>query len=501
MLNRVAGVIALSCVCGIAVAGYGFEPVAALAPEAVGARSVAVGDVSGDGRDDVMVLGGGSNPLYRDKVLVYVQTDGGHFTPPTMHSYGANEYDYGGKVRLADLDADGDQDIVVMHYYGLGLLRNEGGLQFTLSTFPVFNGSNDFDTMDVDLDGNLDIVVMSAPWTDAHYGDGAGGIRDRALFNIQGGDDLHLADMNNDGRRDLVFVAHERVRVHLHEDNGFSLEPIMLPMRFPYYDGDIAVSDFNGDGRMDIAAGPATRPKARIAIYEQGANGLYRLRRLLHTYGENGPMLVQDMDGNGHVDLVTSYDSTYGFVGLHMGRASGFVGESLFNAGPIGHVGAIGDLNHDGLKDVVVTNRGSVSYLRGRDSALEADLGVYLGLTNSAVAVRVDNHSSVMPSEQFSVSLLLDARYGPLSVGAMPEGCSNQTSWSRHDLAVFCQMEPLEAGSHRILTFPIAIPPRTTRNQLDARAALYPNMPDLRNDNNMALKRLLIPPTTGKVKR
>jgi hypothetical protein len=148
--------------------------------------------------------------------------------------------------------------------------------------------------------------------------------------------------------------------------------------------------------------------------------------------------------------------------------------------------------------DIVVTGQGSVSYLRGRNSALEADLGVYLGLAASTVAVRIDNHSSVMTSAPFTVGLTLDLRYGTPSIGALPEGCFDYT-WDGHDLRVFCQtMEPLAPGAHRILTFPITIPLRTTRNQLDARAVVSSDMPDLRRDNNTATKRLLIPPTTGK---
>src|SRR3990170_3231711 len=86
MYKQMAIAIALSCVCATAMAGYGFEPIAALAPDAAGARAVAVGDVTGDGRDDVVLLGGGSHPFFRNRVVLYAQTPAG-FAPPVAIDY------------------------------------------------------------------------------------------------------------------------------------------------------------------------------------------------------------------------------------------------------------------------------------------------------------------------------------------------------------------------------------------------------------------------------
>src|SRR5688500_13273783 len=118
MYKQMAGAVVLSCVCATATAaGYGFEPIAALAPESAAARAVAVGDVTGDGRDDVILLGAGSHPFYRNRVVLYAQTTGG-FAPPVAIDYHPEPTSYeafGSGLGLADLDADADLDIVVSH--------------------------------------------------------------------------------------------------------------------------------------------------------------------------------------------------------------------------------------------------------------------------------------------------------------------------------------------------------------------------------------------------
>lgn len=332
MFRQVAGAIVLSCVCGMAMAGYGFEPVAALAPDAVGARSIAVGDVSGDGRDDVVVLGGGSNPFYNRQVLVYVQRDGGSFAPPTRHSYDAGELDNNiGKLKLADLDDDGLLDIVVSHGAGLTLMRNEDGLQFALTRVPAVFGPSDFDFMDVDGDGCLDVVAVASfsMRGEVYYGDGAGGVREIVTFAIAGASNgrMYLADMNNDGRRDFVYLS-QGVRVHFQQDSGFAPDPITLPLGLGFFNGSIALADFNGDSRMDVAVGPLGFFDAKIAVYYQGVDGTYRQRRLMRTY-RFGPasMMVHDFDGDARRDLLALHGSFQGPVGLYLARPAGFVGE------------------------------------------------------------------------------------------------------------------------------------------------------------------------------
>lgn len=498
MVKRPAGAIALCCVCGVAIAGYGFEPIAALVPDEARARSMAIGDVSGDGRDDLVVLGGGLDPFYRNKVIVYAQTADGTLAPPVSISYG-NDGSLSQKVKLADLDGDGMQDIVISLEYETRLLQNEGDLLFTPRLLLDTHGPLDFDFMDVDADGNLDIVCKFGLPThnEVYFGDGQGGIRERLLINTPGGTEMYLVDMNGDGRRDLGYWDSYELRVlfHLHDGVGFSSDYTVVPLWFAPYPGvgDVALADFNGDGRGDIAA---SFFNGTIALLEQSQRGFDRRRSVLRSPLSGWGLLAADIDGNGQQDLlqVPAYSE---HIGLVLGRPNGYAPQILFYAG--GELGpgdrtAIGDLNGDGMKDLaIVTGSSGIAYLRGRATPLEADLGVYLELTGTAVAVRVDNLTEFQDSQLYELKLALDARFGSLAVDAFPEGCFENVD-ERHDVSINCEMDRLAPGASRTLNFPITIPPRSTMNHLTASASITTEFVESRSDNNMARKRILIPP-------
>lgn len=503
MSSRMACVIILSCLCQTGTAGYGFDPILPLAPEAAIAQSVAIGDVSGDGRKDLIVIAGGNHPVYSGKVLVYMQTDEGDLAPPVIVTYVEEANPYDARVKLADLNNDGDLDIVVAAFEGLFLLANEGDLTFTPGIAPGGLVQNeDLDFMDVDLDGNLDIVTMSG-WSGidplvVFYGDGQDGIRERVSFPVSGGRDVHLADINGDGVRDLVYLSDRKVFVHLHVATGFAIHPVAIPVRVSQqpFQAHLVVSDLNGDGRADLAVAEGAFLQAIIAIHLQQPDGSFRYKAgpVLQTHSL-GTLLADDIDRDGWNDLMVTHPDA-GKVGFFAGSANGFSAEAVFHTGTTNYDMQLqsDDINSDGLNDIVLqASPGGLSYLPGRVSEREADLGVYLGLGNTAVALRIENHGQSGSSDAHQVYVQLDLRFGSPVPGSLPEGCSVQP-WSMHDLQLLCEMMPLAAGAYHALLFPLTIPPRTSMNRLSAKAIVYPGVEDLRADNNVAQKQLLIRP-------
>ena len=104
---------------------------------------------------------------------------------------------------------------------------------------------------------------------------------------------------------------------------------------------------------------------------------------------------------------------------VFFGRQGGFHPEVSFMAGDASTF-AFGDFNDDGLADIAFAQQG-VSLLLSRSSAMEGDLGVYLGLVPNAAALRVDNHGA-MTSQSYTLRLRINVRFGPLSLGEMPNG-------------------------------------------------------------------------------
>ena len=494
MRIRMAGALALACMCGNAAANYGFDPVVALAPEAVGATSVAVGDVTGDGRADVVTLGTGTHAFYRNKVVVYAQTSTGGFATPVTHDFSALPGTFTPKtLALADMDADGALDIVVSYeadFQGrLSVLRNDNG-EFQIATHASSARFDSLHFTDVNMDSHLDVVAGGFPYeARILFGDGDGGIRNEVLvptgYSSSG---IQLADMDNDGRRDLVYGTYEGVVMQRHENGGFSSARRTLLPTSLYFFVNPTLGDFNGDGRVDIATSAYVHPGSFIEVYLQDRAGAFRRSRLVNAPNSfySGRMAVYDINGDGRDDLVRA--NLGGLIEVYLGSPRGLAPSATFVGDDASTGLAFGDLNADGRADLALADR-TISLMLSRGAPIESDLAVYLGLAPTAAVVRVENLGD-LSSTWFSLNAKLDARSGTLVFGTLPTGCS-ASNWNGYTQISCYNQAPLAAGQFRNYTFTFSRSAPSTANTLTAFARIG-QTGDLRQDNNVAYRQLNI---------
>ena len=169
-------------------------------------------------------------------------------------------------LALADVTGDGNIDIITSLSDGMGVFPGNGNLTFgapIISTTAPFR----FKMADFNGDGLLDLgMIMQQPsfGTDTigtALGNGNGTFQavrtqtgSSVLENLRISNDLEAGDVNGDGRPDLVvfnyasndvsvFVANPDGSLRPHQRYGIGNTPIL---------GTLA--DFNGDGRIDVAA-------------------------------------------------------------------------------------------------------------------------------------------------------------------------------------------------------------------------------------------------------
>src|ERR1043166_5302983 len=121
----------------------------------------------------------------------------------------------------------------------------------------------------------------------------------------------------------------------------------------------VAVGDFNGDGKLDLAA--ANRDSNNVSIFLGDGAGNFSAATNLDTGFDTLPVSVAvgDFNGDGKQDVVAAnYNNMpLGSVSIFLGDGVGnFSAATNFPAGSSPYSVAVGDFNGDGKQDLAVAN-------------------------------------------------------------------------------------------------------------------------------------------------
>jgi FG-GAP-like repeat/Abnormal spindle-like microcephaly-assoc'd, ASPM-SPD-2-Hydin len=175
-----------------------------------------------------------------------------------------------------------------------------------------------------------------------------------------------VADFNGDGKPDVAVVDRASNTVSILLGNGDGTFAAAASYAIGVDSVAIAVGDFNGDGKLDLVT--ANRAAYTISVLLGNGDGTFGNRVDYITGTEPMALAVGDFNGDGYLDIaeVDNADNTVSiFLGLGNGAFQTPVAYPT-GASPIAIVG--GDFNGDGHLDLAIANAGSnnVSVLLGK---------------------------------------------------------------------------------------------------------------------------------------
>jgi hypothetical protein len=405
----------------------------------------ATADLNGDGKLDVVLASQcATNNCSNGVVSVLLGNGDGTYQPPVSYTT-AQETE---SLALGDVNGDGKLDILAVSYCNGGcssgvvnvLLGNgDGTFQAAVAYNTGAAYSNYLSVGDANGDGKLDLLVASQCSNTGScsngalsvlLGNGDGTFQTAVAYNsgAEGTDGIASADFNGDGKLDVAIASqcpnnnncpNGIVSLLLGNGDGTFQNPVNYNSG-GLYATSVAVGDVNGDGHLDLLVSNSCNNSSSctsgaVGVLLGNGDGTFQNAVQYLSGGETAQSVaVTDLNADGKLDLVVSNqcelngncqngtsttvllgngDGTFQLSASYASSSSDFNGLML---PPVTSV-MLGDVNGDGKPDVLVTtscdgnsitcSSGSVSVLLGYgDGTLQAGV-IYSSAGASAYGV------------------------------------------------------------------------------------------------------------------
>jgi hypothetical protein len=329
-------------------------------------EAVAIADLNGDGRKDVVMSTSSYFNTNDNSILIFFQNNAGALNPPIRYAAGANAV----SVAIADFNGDGKLDIAVgKKTSGIRVFWQDSTGGFTNFTdYPTPNAYH-IVAGDFNNDGRMDLAGIG--W-DTSQVDIFTQSNNGTLFlsgtypaSYAGNNDIKAADVNGDGLTDLVIMNGQtysvpNVSILLQTNGGFSA-PIICDLGGNQLTTGVGVGDFTGNGTNDIAVTyGGNSPNSKLTVFNQAAGDAFAVGVTLDSYDVPECMEVGDLDMDGRADIVTLHGG-WNAGGVYLQTSPGqLIPEQLFTlpyASSYNPQGlALGDVNGDGAPDIVIAD-------------------------------------------------------------------------------------------------------------------------------------------------
>ncbi|QEC66910.1 T9SS type A sorting domain-containing protein [Panacibacter ginsenosidivorans] len=354
---------------------------------------MALADIDGDGKSDMIVGSYGESALPQNAVAVFRNTSntgaiafaqkvellkGSAQTYPVV-----TDFDGNGKTDLAVLDTRLEKLYLFSNKSTPGNISLIQQAEYTTGDFPYSIG-----TVDIDGDGKPDIVIPNLNgknFSVFRNTSASGSISFAPKIDFQltlKPISIAIGDLDKDGKTDIVigYTDYNNYTISIFRNNStpglISFDPkIDLANNADGYTSGISIGDLDGDSKLDITISNFSNSASTLSLYRNtGSTGLISFAPKV-SYATKGTGFqnnaINDLDGDSKPDIAgTNYWS--GTTAIFKNKSipgTLSLGKSvMYPAGSGPKATTIGDIDGDGKPDIIFLNlfSGTISILRNQ---------------------------------------------------------------------------------------------------------------------------------------
>lgn len=330
-------------------------------PDVSGPFTLVSADIDGDGDKDIV-----ATSTHGDKVVWFENLDGnGNFSEPKIIT---SNMDYPLDIAVADIDGDGDLDIIAVSTYddkiawfeNLDGLGNFGPLKF----IAILEYAQSVQVKDMDKDGDLDIIAggdNKVIWLENIDASGTFGPEKIVTNSIITTESIEVVDMDGDGDMDVVVADWMRGVVAWYEniDGLGTFGPERIITNEAIGAGSVVLKDMDNDGDLDVVS---VYGEDSIAWFENtdGLGNFGAPTIIASNLGHVYKLFAEDLDGDGDNDILASRFDDREINWVENDGAGNFGTPQVIYSDGFLPIGVIADdFNGDGRMDVAAGITGS----------------------------------------------------------------------------------------------------------------------------------------------
>jgi hypothetical protein len=325
-----------------------------------------LGDIDGDDDNDLVFTDSNAG-----KLVVMKNNFFGNFSFDDYFVIGSG-WDIYQRVKLADLDADGDLDAVIPNYgeSTVSVMMNDGDGGFGTSyKYPSGKGPWSIALGDVNLDGNIDFATSenypptqpSPPGrVSIFYNQGNGWFNLLFKYRTSSSPEfIDLGDIDNDGDLDVATVNYQTATSTIYFNRGDGSLGFETEYSTYSWPNTVRLGDVNNDGYLDLVTGAGGGlTLAYVWVRINNGDGTFGTETA-YQMGKYPQVFLAYVNGDSYLDMVTVNrgDNDVSVRFNNAGSPGNFLARSDYSGTlnqPRGL--SMGDINGDSREDIVVAN-------------------------------------------------------------------------------------------------------------------------------------------------